>query len=259
MEIVCSKWLSDFIYIMTEYLYPFQEFLKIVPGLLIFPISLYLGLQKIGTKVNARISFSSNPTSPSTVRYIDLRNMKERTIVIYSIFASVNDEEILLELKQCNPPIILKAHQSTIVEIPTYSFMQLDGSRLDVSKLPLKKTTIYLELAHTTIKCHTLNYQKSVSRKLSKYQILEKEDHYPDALPYNKHAIYAITYSKNSRIKTATINEAGTFHGDWTFSLNQLPISALISKESVESYLQSMNFSNEVEWFKVYYLNHCSS
>ncbi len=254
MGILFSKWLYHTYYIMTEYLFSFQEFLKVVPGLLIFPISLYLGLQKIGTKVSARISFGSNPISPFCIRYVDLRNMKDRTIVIYSIFASIDNDEYLLELKKCNPPLILKAHQSIVAEIPPYSFLLLEGKRFDLDDSMMKKTTIFLELAHKTVKCDTLNYHKPISKKLSKHRILQNVTNNFNGIIYDKHAVYAITYGSELRVKTAIINDAGIFSGDWNFPVLQITMQSMRSKEAIEAELNAMNFKNQVDWFKVYLL-----
>ena len=239
---------------MFEQFFSFQEFLKIVPGLLIFPISLYLGLQKIGTRVNAGISFGNNPISPYCIRYVDLRNMKDRTIVIYSIFVSINNDEFLLELKKCNPPLILKGYQSTIAEIPPYSFLLLDGKKFELDKSMTERSTIYLELAHSTVKCNTLNYQKPISKKLSKYRILENITNNFNGIIYDEHAVYAITYASHSRVKTAIVNQSGIFQGEWEFDTFQLPMRSMSSKEAVESELKAMQLGEQVEWFKVYYL-----
>jgi hypothetical protein len=239
---------------MFEQFFSFQEFLKIVPGLLIFPISLYLGLQKIGTRVNAGISFGSNPISPLCIRYVDLRNMKDRTIVIYSIFVSINNDEFLLELKKCNPPLILKGYQSTIAEIPPYSFLLLDGKKFELSKSMTEKSTIYLELAHSTVKCNTLNYQKPISKRLSKYRILENITNNFNGIIYDEQAVYAISYSSCSRVKTAIVNQSGIFYGEWEFDTHQLPMKSMATKETVEAELKAMGFGDHVDWFKVYFL-----
>ena len=240
---------------MFEHYFSFQEFLKIVPGLLIFPISLYLGLQKIGARVNAGISFGNNPISPLCIRYVDLRNMKDRTIVIYSIFVSINNDEYLLELKKCNPPLILKGYQSTIVEIPPYSFLLLDGKKFELDKSMTEKSTIYLELAHSTVKCNTLNYQKPISKRLSKYRILENITNNFNGIIYDENAVYAITYSSCSRVKTAIVNQSGIFHGEWEFDTLQLPMKSMSTKEAVEAELKAMGFGDHVDWFKVYFLS----
>ncbi|MFZ4800977.1 MAG: hypothetical protein ACOYLR_03140 [Chlorobium sp.] len=240
---------------MHEYLFTFQEFLKVVPGLLIFPISLYLGLQKIGTKVMARISFGNNPISPHCIRYVDLRNMKDRTIVIYSIYASLNDGEFLLELKQCNPPLILKAHQSIIAAIAPYSFLLLDGKKMELEKSMIGKTTIYLELAHSTVKCDTEIYKKNTSKKLSKYQMLENITKNFNGIIYDEHAVYAITYGSSSTVKTAIVNDAGSVSGEgWYFNISQLTMQSMRSKEAIEAELNERGFDAHVEWFKVYLL-----
>lgn len=243
---------------MFEHFFYFQEFLKIVPGLLIFPISLYLGLQKIGTRVNAGISFGSNPISPFCIRYVDLRNMKDRTIVIYSIFVSINNDEFLLELKKCNPPLILKGYQSTIAEIPPYSFLLLDGKKFELNKAMTEKSTIYLELAHSTVKCNTLNYQKPISKRLGKYRILENITNNFNGIIYDEHAVYAITYASRSRVKTAIVNESGIFQGDWEFDIFQIPMKSMSSKEAVEAELKALGFGGQVDWFKVYFLHQYS-
>ena len=239
---------------MSAYLFNFQEFLKIVPGLVIFPISLYLGLQKIGTRVSAGLTFSSNPISPFCIRYIDLRNLKDRTIVIYSIFASINDDQFLLELKKFYPPLILKGYQSTITEIPPYTFLLLDDNKFELDKSMTEKTIIYLELAHSTVKCNTLNYEKPISKKLSKYRILKNITNNFNGIIYDKNAVYAIAYSADSLVKTAIVNDAGVFNGDWDFNIMQVPIQSIRSKEALESQLTAMGFGKHVEWFKVYLL-----
>ena len=255
MGILLSKWLSETYCTMSAYFFSFQEFLKIVPGLLIFPISLYLGLQKIGTKVSARISYGSDPIAPFCIKYIDFRNMKDRTIVIYSIYALTNDEEFLLKLKKCSPPLIVKAHQSAIVEIPPYSFLLSDGKKFELDNSMIEKTTIYLELAHSTIKCQTLNFSQPIGKKLGKHKILKNVTNNYNDFIYDKHAVYAIAYALDGRVKTAIINDAGTLGGEWNFTPRQISMQSLRSKEAIEAELNTMKLGDHVDWFNVYLLD----
>ena len=188
--------------------------------------------------------------------------MKDRTIVIYAIFASINDDEFLLELKKCNPPLILKGYQSIIAEIPPYSFLLLDGKKFELEKTMIEKTTIYLELAHSTVKCNTLNYEnpirKPISKRLRKSRLLENITNNFNGIIYDEHAVYAITYATNFRIKTVIVNESGVFKGEWDFEIFQLSMSSMRSKEAIEAELKAMRFEESVDWFKVYRLHHYS-
>jgi len=239
---------------MYQYFFSFQEFLKIIPGLLIFPISLYLGLQKIGTKVSARISLGNNTISPFCIKYVDLRNMKDRPIVIYSIWATFSDDDFKIKLKECNPPLILKGYQAVVAEIPPYSFVRLNGHKFELNKAIIEKTTIYLELAHSTVKCETSNYEELLSKKLSKSQMLENITNNFNGIIYDEHAVYAVTYASQYRVRTAIINNAGVFNGEWDFDIHQIPMKSMKSKEAVEAELKAMRFEDNVQWFTVHLL-----
>lgn len=236
---------------MCELVFSVQEFLKIVPGLVIFPLSFYLAWKKLGTKVVASTTFGFDRTTASRITHVDLSNLKDRPMAIHSIYAVVNDE-ISYELDKFEPPLILKALESLRIETRPYSRLRLGAEKYEPDFVLPNRIDIYLVLSDRMIKCERGSHPNFLPiKKLNKYQHATKETVRFNDEVYNEHAAYAITYKQQGQVKTAIVDTSGFIGRWWDFRFNMIPPASMASKDHVKKLLEQIQFDKFVESFAV--------
>lgn len=236
---------------MCELVLSLQEFLKIVPGLAIFPLSFYLAWKKLGTNVAASITFGFDRTTASRITCVDLSNMKDRPIAIYAIHVVVN-KSITYEVDKFEPPLILKALESLRIETKPYSRLRLGADAYEPDFVRPNKIDIYLVLADSLIKCRTVDHSSLLPiKKLGKYQKAGKETESFNGVIYNEHAAFAVTYKQDGQIKTAIIDSSGFIGRGWDFKFNMIPPTSMSTAEQVKKLLEEAGLGRYVEVFFV--------
>ncbi len=236
---------------MCELIFSLQDFLKIVPGLAIFPLSFYLAWKKLGTNVVASTTFGFDRTTASRITCVDLSNLKDRPIAIYSMHAVVN-ESVTYEIDKFEPPLILKALESLRIETKPYSRLRLGIDAYEPEFYQPNRIDIYLVLADRLIKCRTADHSSFLPiRKLGKYQKAAKETSMLNGLVYNEHAAFAITYKQEGHVKTAIVDSSGFIGRGWDYKFNMIPVASMNSAEEVRKTLEQAGFGRFVEGFAV--------
>lgn len=228
-----------------------QEFLKVVPGLAVFPLSFYLAWKKIGTRVVATTTIGIDRTTASRITHVDLSNLKDRPVAIYAIHAVLN-EEISYEISKFEPPLILKALESMRVETLPYSRLRLGADSYKPEFFSPNRIDIYLALSDRMIKCKTGEHPSFLPlKKLDRYQRAVKETEKFNDLVYNENAAYAITYRQQGQLKTAIVDTSGFICRGWDFRMNRIPATSMATKDHVTRLLVEIQFDKAVEWFAV--------
>src|SRR3989339_311629 len=236
---------------MCELIFSTQEFLKIVPGLAIFPISFYLAWKKLGTKVIASITFGYGRTIASGINYVDLTNLKDRPMAIYAIYAVLN-EDISFEVDKFEPPLILKSLESMRIETQPYSQLMLGVDTFIPDFLPPNHIDLYLVLAEKIIKCQPGRHPSFIGKAmLNKYRYAVKSTSRFNGHVYNEQAAYAITYRQDKQIKTAIVDTSGFICREWNFRFNMVPPAYMENKYLLRKLLEESDFNNFVEGFSV--------
>ena len=236
---------------MRELVLSIQEFLKIVPGLVIFPLSFYLAWKKLGTKVVASPTFGFDRTTAYRITHVDLSNLKDRPMAIHSMHAVVNNE-ISYEIDKFEPPLILKALESLRIETRPYSRLWLGSEKYKPDFVLPNRIDIYLVLSDRMIKCEPGSHPSLLPFKtLNKYQRANKETERFNNVVYNEHAAYAITYSQQGQVKTAIIDRSGFISQEWNFEFNMIPPVSMKSKDHIKRLLEESPFGKLVKHFTV--------
>lgn len=181
-------------------------------SLLVLPFSLYLNLKKIGYKVAASYSWRGETFTASGIGTITLINMKDSPLAIFSIHAVV--EKFSINLKEFNPPLILKAMEAVNVEADTVSkrYIGNDVFEWKDSFDQKHRIDIYLSTAHKTIKCRRhqgpSTQQFSFANKHGLRLITTSISRFNDRI-YNDNAKYAITYMNRNAQHTALVHVNG--------------------------------------------------
>ena len=110
---------------MCELVFSIQEFLKVIPGLVIFPLSFHLAWKKIGSdKVSCSITIRFNKISASRISAVTLSNHKDRPLTIFGIQAVI-ENDITYTIESFDPPITLKPLETITIKTNPYSSLYM--------------------------------------------------------------------------------------------------------------------------------------
>ena len=238
---------------MSELIPSIQEFLKIVPGLTIFPLSFYLAWRRLGTNVSASFAVHHERTLAKRLNTILLNNHKDKPVVIYSIQAVIQ-KEVTYEVQAFDPPLILKAHESLRVETEPYSQLVLSTGPYE-PELNLENVELYLVLANRTYRCRKEHHPHLAPLvEFKDYARAAKSTNQFNGLVYNDNAAYAITYRMNGELRTSLIDVSGFICRGWDYRINRIAAEAMKDRASVRAYLVEAQFDKATEWFAVDHL-----
>jgi hypothetical protein len=236
---------------MCELVFSIQEFLKIVPGLVIFPLSFYLAWKKLGTNVSVSITSGADRITPVRITRVNLSNFKDRPIAIYSIHAVIN-KEITYEIDRFEPPLILKALESLSLDTKPYSRLYLGADVYEPDLLHPSRVDIYLGLADRLIKCKMVDHSSFFPmKKLEAYRKAVKETKKFNGEVYDEHTAFAITYKEDGKKKTAFVHSSGLISRDWDFPFNIIPTSSMTDEEQLKAFLEKSEIGKFIGSFAV--------
>ncbi|MGZ8213311.1 MAG: hypothetical protein ACXWTP_02245 [Methylosarcina sp.] len=227
------------------------EFFKIVPGLVIFPLSFYIAWKKLGVKVSASYSMHSERTLASRIGSIVLNNHKDRSVTIFAIYALIN-RDISYEVEKFDPPLILKALESVAIETGPYSRLHVDGEVYEPKLGEHNLTELYLVLSDRILRCE-MESPPSIRQFIhfNTYRVATKETRTFNGLVYNDEAAYAIIYKMNGEVQTAIVDDKGFICRGWNYRINKIPVNAMSDKSTVREYLELAQFNKVSEWFVI--------
>jgi hypothetical protein len=242
-------------YKICELALSFQEFLKIIPGIVIFPFSLYFAWKKIGINVAASFSVKSDRITASRISEVVLVNYKDKPITIFAIYAII-ENDVYWEVDKFDPPIILKPLESCRIETKPYSELYLGIERYEpgfISDIMKQnKVDIYIATSYKIFKCKRISHPNLLKIPAFKnYRSTTKSTRRFNNIVYNDRAVYAITYVINSEIITAIVDRAGLINGNFNFGFNALPTDCLINEVALKNYLEKTPFGTMVNHFIV--------
>jgi hypothetical protein len=226
---------------MCDFVFSLQEFLKLVPGIAIFPLSFYLAWKKIGTSVSCSMSYSSSRISANQITNIVLANEKDKPITIFEIQA-VMDNDISFSVDKFDPPIVLKSLETITISAKPYSELYIGDQQWEPDALSFGfgKIDLYLSTPGKIIKCRNISHPDSNKlNKLSHFRQASKFTNKFNGVVYSSSkAAYAITYKSSSTTKTAIIDSSGFISGDWDYIYNFVERDLMRSTEGIKEFLK---------------------
>lgn len=237
---------------MCNFVFSIQEFLKVVPGLAIFPLSFYLAWKKLGVSVSASYTINFGRLTASRIGSIVLYNNKDRPVPIYAVHAMIN-RDIVYEVDKFDPPLILKPLEALSITTSEYSSLYLANGLFEPQFSPADLVEIYLETPDRMLLCKDRRNAQlgDFSGIKGTYQKASKHVSRFNGVVYNDNAAFAITYRADSHTETAIVDNSGFIGNGWEFRINHIPEEALIDKASVRRFLETIQFDNAVDWFVV--------
>ena len=198
----------------------FGNFLKIVPGLILLPLSAYLGLKKVGTKATISYTLTKKAHTAGNISSAIISNKKDKPIVLHDIFIKINNDTTI-EVKKFHPPLVIKGLETLLVEFEDVSSYS-DGERdVDFFSLVDEKNLVGF-YANTPDSCLKFQIKGVASPMIQAYGsnspfiVPVKQDF--KGIIYGKNIRWAVVYKFYDIEKTCLINDGGIVLYDWPFS-----------------------------------------
>lgn len=234
-----------------------EAFLKIAPGLVLLPFTAWLTFKKIGQKATFSYSVSYGNNSEPRITSGILTNLKDKPLVIHSIYMWI-DKDLMLPIAEYNPPLIVKAMECIGVESEEVSAYICNGEKIS---LELDYENSLLQIYAITPEGHLLcSASRVTSADLHAYitgtRILTPVRDRFNGLIYNDSVLYALVYkSSENKTLTAFIDRGGFISGQWNLKYNALPPESLGTPETVTETIKKSNLGPLIPNFNIYKLH----
>ena len=202
--------------------------------------------RKVGNSVKVKFEVVSNRLSATRINNIILINKKDKPVCIYSIYA-IFDKEILLNLHQCKPPLILKPYETISIETEPYSSLYIGPHKYTPDYL---ESEIYIESADGMIRCKSEikkglggSYRRIMKNTMSFNDVVHAEDFK-----------YILVYKINNELKTSFIHATGYITHDWDFGFTVIKTNMQreINYQDIVSFLELNGFTEIFKSYNIY-------
>jgi hypothetical protein len=222
-----------------DLVFSFQEFLKLVPGLAIFPLSFYLAAKKIGTGVSFSYTWSVSSIG-ERFSSIVLVNGKDKPTIINRLVARCEGVEI--ELNSFKEPLILKAYEAALVIPEAYSYLTLNGKPWAIPhKVAKNNVQLFLVLpGGRRHECKPLfKARRFFAKKYTNITEASKYKVQHNGIIYNPEAIkFIVIYLHEGNQLTTFIERSGFISESTGLGINMLRAEQMVSPEAATAALQ---------------------
>lgn len=202
--------------------------------------------RKVGNSVVVTYKVSSDRISARRISDIIVTNKKDRPVPIYAIHALFN-KEIVLTIKECKPPLILKPYELLSIETDEYSSLYLENQRYDPDLL---QAEILIESVDGLIKCKKHKKKGVVSNK---YRRVMKNIESFNNIIHMGNFKYILVYKYEGSIKTTFIHESGYLEHDWNFAYNMINFNGKsIDEKIINKFLIDFNYDKLFLGYRIF-------
>lgn len=228
--------------ISPELLKTAKEILKIIPGLIALPFSIYFAWKKINHKILAYITVGHDRLSATRISNIVLSNLKDKPVPIFSIYAII-DRDISVEVEKFDPPLILKGLESLSINTSPVSSYFIGAENYEPRFMPPQELELYLVSTGKPIKCKISTPPSIQSLKeLSKYSMATARTKRFNGFVYNESLAYAIIYHTEGQHKTAFIERSGFICKEWQYQYNMIPAEKMRNADGVREFIRHCGY-----------------
>lgn len=217
------------------------EILKVLPGILLFPFSIYLAWKKTGQSVGVSFSVGVGGFSATRITSIVFTNKKDKPLPIFSVFLLIN-KDIVVPVEKFDPPLVLKGLEVMQVETRPFSTYYIGSEQFKLSFDVIRDAEFFIVTSSGILRCKILSTYSDVSYAYKNdLNVVSKSTSTFNGLVYNEHALFAISYLINGQQKTGLVDRSGFIGGDWDFHYNTVPLE-LLTKEGIWEFIKRCGY-----------------
>jgi hypothetical protein len=221
---------------MCDFIFSFQDFLKLVPGLILLPFSIYFAYLKLRYKFSVSYVISNQNTNPEFISSITINNHKDKNVNIFAIYAMSNNA-IYYKIIEFKKPLTIKSLESVQVDIPAYYSLSIDGESFKPDFLS-SYFEIYISTYDSLVRCE-IKSGKTPNEDILFKNLKNASIHTKvfNGINYGPSAKFAIIYVYKNTDHTAIIDNGGMISYDWPFHFNAIPKTILNDPEKINAAL----------------------
>ncbi|MBX7278440.1 hypothetical protein K2E96_08580 [Pseudomonas sp. ERGC3:05] len=215
-----------------------SEFLKLVPGLVLLPISFVVGWKKIGHKAVISYYESHEQFQASRLTRIVLTNLKDKPLIVHALYADI-DHHALLKIKEFETPLVVKGLESAVIETDPVSSYHIEHDPYDPPFSEIK--SVYVITTGKRFRCLIDDTPSlySIARGDQYKQIKAKTFTYL-GLTFDSYVRYGLSFEIDGKRYVALVGRSGFIGGNWPLGVNMLGLDDMKSPESVKQALDSV-------------------
>jgi hypothetical protein len=212
------------------------EFLKVVPGILLFPFSFYFGYKKIGHSVGCKVSIRNSRVLGVYINSIVFQNYKDRPIAITEVFGIQNN--VKFQIEEPKTPILLKGLETIVVKPEEYTKYVCKGERFEVDMKDIASLQIFVVTPEKTIPCkHIFRPDDELEKYHKGREVAHKITRRFNDVVYGEKSRFAIVHYDGKVSKTTTVDEHGFIDDSDLFGCSHIPVSNL-TPTGIKAYLK---------------------
>ncbi|UVL41763.1 hypothetical protein LOY55_06565 [Pseudomonas sp. B21-040] len=214
------------------------DFFKIVPGVVLFPLTLMLAWKKFGNKALVTYSLTHNLYMAPRLTDIALTNCKDRPLIVHALYIIV-DRHILVPLKEFSPPLVIKGLESALIECDPVSSYSVGEHSFEFDFQHVWE--IYVLTTGGRFKCDadpTPNLF-SIARD-EEYQHVQIHRRLFNGHIFNDLVRYALTFTMKGKLHTAFVDVGGMIGQEWPFVINCLRPENMTDAVTVKKVLEEL-------------------
>lgn len=224
-----------------------ESILKIVPGLVLLPLTLFLGWKKIGNKVNVSFSWDTGRITANRISNLVVTNLKDKPVTIHEVHLTI-DRHIVVPVQKLNPPLVVKGLESVVIEPEPVSSHSIGDQDYELVRKPGQLLEMYLTTQDGLIKCKIVAPPSIESlMEFKDYALVATHTSKYNGIVYNDHAAYALVYKYGGETKTAIVEHSGFITADWRFLPNALRQEDLASEQTVKAALMASDIRYHIK------------
>lgn len=233
----------------------FVEILKVLPGALLFPFSIYFAWKKIGNKVGVSFSFGGSEFSATRITSIVFTNKKDKPLPIFSAFLLVN-KDMVVPVEIFDPPLILKGLEVMQITTSPFSYYCVGSDRLELTFDLIREAEFFVITLSGAIRCDILNTHSNFSYAYTNDMCVAVKNtwRFNDHV-YNEHALFAISYLIDGKQKTALVARSGFIGGDWDLRFNMVP-QEMLTKDGIWEFIKQCGYEKLFQGVSIDKLQH---
>ncbi|MCF4732850.1 hypothetical protein L1Y71_19130, partial [Acinetobacter baumannii] len=213
-------------------------------------ITIILSFNRLGNSVIASFTIKHDALTFPRIDSIILANKKDKPVPIFAIYA-LFDEEILLLLEECNPPIVLEPYGSISLSTKPFSNLSL-GPHLYNPEYENAK--ILLESVDSIITCKNL---KRTIKGNNEYRQVMKHTTSFNGIVHSNNFPYILVYRLGDEVKTTFIHDSGYLENDWNFPYQMIGLlpDEQLDEKLINKFLIDYNYASLFKAYVIYKFN----
>ncbi|WP_141629563.1 hypothetical protein [Pseudomonas sp. PAMC 25886] len=227
------------------------DFLKIAPGLVLLPFSIYFFWKKISHKASATFSISMNRVTAPRLSDIVIANLKDKPLVIWALHARINKEQ-WLTIQKFEHPLILKGLETVNINPPPVSEYNVKSDTITNPFGSGKHVEIFITSTDKIFKCLPMTYPENLAtKKFSELTYITSTIKSYKGITYNNNVKFAITYEYNGQTEVALLENNGCMTHGWPFIPNRFQADHISDTATVRRTFEATGITDIVKILSV--------